>query len=216
MRSSRNRVLVEVSCKTQAQVRSELACTLTSASFIQFIVQICRQSLWATLLLGSRYDDDLRRRRGLLLHDDDLFRAEAAAPAAKGKQGDDGGEAGDASDDNTSDGATIRLAAIGVAFTNAERVRTASVSKGRLKKCDIATCITSIRKHGSRQIVSVAPVRLILDGQTTARSNIRTGCPRKLRNARGTSEKFSRTRLGSRLVLREKLDEISQFRVCFN
>ena len=82
MRSSRNRVLVEVSCNTQAQVQSELACTLTSASFIPFIVQICRQSLWATLLLGSRNDDDLRRRRGLLLHDDDLFRAISAGDDA--------------------------------------------------------------------------------------------------------------------------------------
>ena len=86
--------------------------TLKSAYFIPFIVQICRKSLWTNRLLGSRHDDDLRRRRGLLLHDDDLFRAEAAALAAKGEQGDDGGEAGDASDDNTGDGATIRRAAI--------------------------------------------------------------------------------------------------------
>lgn len=60
-------------------------------------------------------DDDLRlllhRDRRLLLHDEYLFRAEAAALAAKGKQGDDTDDADEATDDDTGDGAIVRLTA---------------------------------------------------------------------------------------------------------
>ena len=84
-----------------------------------FIERPSREPFFFVCSLSSRprgNDDDLRlllhRHRRLLLHDEYLFRAEAAALAQKREEHDDADDAEEATDDDTGDGARILHTAV--------------------------------------------------------------------------------------------------------